>query len=248
MFIYREYWSYLYLSVSISAPDTTATVHHCARELRQIGDGLYWRYKLLEMLLKNYKTVANIKWADMTSKFSKRKFIFCKSGWYSKSKQKNLGLGFGAGAKMEALKWDVTLWRPGWRCSMRLSSHSESEMQKPQRRPHVWGAVDSRIQSHERLEEKSEKEVVWITYSVYTAVYVHMDVVLCKSVTICQMETWVNSWIYSRVANKMYILLTHSTILEWCVIQLMNVNSNVMVVACKEKKKLATLGKKQDWD
>lgn len=33
----------------------------CARELRQVGDKLYWRYKLLEMLLKNYEAVNQIK-------------------------------------------------------------------------------------------------------------------------------------------------------------------------------------------
>ncbi|XP_072227921.1 phorbol-12-myristate-13-acetate-induced protein 1 [Leuresthes tenuis] len=33
----------------------------CARELRQIGDELYWRYKMLEILIRNYKTVTQIK-------------------------------------------------------------------------------------------------------------------------------------------------------------------------------------------
>ncbi|XP_074474973.1 phorbol-12-myristate-13-acetate-induced protein 1 [Sebastes fasciatus] len=41
--------------------DLTATIDHCAHELRQVGDGLNWRYKLLEILIKNYKTVTKIK-------------------------------------------------------------------------------------------------------------------------------------------------------------------------------------------
>ncbi|XP_070845570.1 phorbol-12-myristate-13-acetate-induced protein 1 [Chaetodon trifascialis] len=41
--------------------DLTATVDHCAHELRQIGDRLYWRYKLLQILIQNYKTVTKIK-------------------------------------------------------------------------------------------------------------------------------------------------------------------------------------------
>lgn len=42
-----------------------------ARELRQFGDDLYWRYKLLEILVKNYKTVTIIKW-DVMSTYRKR--------------------------------------------------------------------------------------------------------------------------------------------------------------------------------
>uniref|UniRef100_A0A3B5RFA9 Phorbol-12-myristate-13-acetate-induced protein 1 n=1 Tax=Xiphophorus maculatus TaxID=8083 RepID=A0A3B5RFA9_XIPMA len=38
-----------------------AAAELCARELRQVGDKLYWRYKLLEMLLKNYETLNKIK-------------------------------------------------------------------------------------------------------------------------------------------------------------------------------------------
>ncbi|XP_040929197.1 phorbol-12-myristate-13-acetate-induced protein 1 [Betta splendens] len=37
--------------------DFTAAIDLCARELREIGDGVYWKYKLLEILIKNYKTV-----------------------------------------------------------------------------------------------------------------------------------------------------------------------------------------------
>ncbi|TWW66436.1 hypothetical protein D4764_20G0004680 [Takifugu flavidus] len=29
-----------------------------ARELRRLGDALYWRYKLVELLTKNYTAVA----------------------------------------------------------------------------------------------------------------------------------------------------------------------------------------------
>lgn len=41
--------------------DLTAAIELCARELRQAGDELYWRYKLLEILIKNYKTVSKIR-------------------------------------------------------------------------------------------------------------------------------------------------------------------------------------------
>ncbi|CAN9504533.1 unnamed protein product [Ophioblennius macclurei] len=41
--------------------DVTATVDFCAHELRKIGDELFWKYKLLEILIKNYKTVAKIR-------------------------------------------------------------------------------------------------------------------------------------------------------------------------------------------
>lgn len=41
--------------------DLAVTINHCAYELRQVGDGLHWRYKLLEILIKNYKTVTKIK-------------------------------------------------------------------------------------------------------------------------------------------------------------------------------------------
>lgn len=45
----------------LSPSDLTATVDYCAHELRQVGDSLYWRYKLLDILIKNYKTVTKIK-------------------------------------------------------------------------------------------------------------------------------------------------------------------------------------------
>ncbi|XP_037609345.1 phorbol-12-myristate-13-acetate-induced protein 1 [Sebastes umbrosus] len=41
--------------------DLSATIDHCAHELRRVGDELNWRYKLLEILIKNYKTVTKIK-------------------------------------------------------------------------------------------------------------------------------------------------------------------------------------------
>ncbi|XP_037835302.1 phorbol-12-myristate-13-acetate-induced protein 1 [Kryptolebias marmoratus] len=40
--------------------DFTAVVELCARELRLVGDQLYWRYKLLEILVNNYKTVYKV--------------------------------------------------------------------------------------------------------------------------------------------------------------------------------------------
>lgn len=48
-----------HLSLFLSS-DLAATV--VAHELRQIGDTLYWRYKLLEILIKNYETVSKIRW------------------------------------------------------------------------------------------------------------------------------------------------------------------------------------------
>lgn len=50
------------MTIKVENPDLPATVELCARELRQVGDKLYWRYKLLEILLKNYETVTKIKW------------------------------------------------------------------------------------------------------------------------------------------------------------------------------------------
>lgn len=47
-----------HLSLFLSS-DLAATV--VAHELRQIGDTLYWRYKLLEILIKNYETVSKIR-------------------------------------------------------------------------------------------------------------------------------------------------------------------------------------------
>ncbi|XP_067340924.1 phorbol-12-myristate-13-acetate-induced protein 1 [Channa argus] len=41
--------------------ELAAIVDLCAHELRQVGDEFYWRYKLLEILLKNYKTATEIK-------------------------------------------------------------------------------------------------------------------------------------------------------------------------------------------
>lgn len=53
-----------HMNGSFSTPppsDLSAAVVDVARELRQLGDTLYWRYKLLEILTKNYKTVTKIK-------------------------------------------------------------------------------------------------------------------------------------------------------------------------------------------
>ncbi|XP_037548366.1 phorbol-12-myristate-13-acetate-induced protein 1 [Nematolebias whitei] len=44
----------------MASQDFTAAVELCARELRQAGDQLYWSYKLLEILVNNYKTVYKI--------------------------------------------------------------------------------------------------------------------------------------------------------------------------------------------
>lgn len=38
-----------------------------ARELRQLGDALYWRHKLLELLIRNYKAAHGIKWGASRS-------------------------------------------------------------------------------------------------------------------------------------------------------------------------------------
>ncbi|KAI4799333.1 hypothetical protein KUCAC02_017003 [Chaenocephalus aceratus] len=45
----------------LTSADLAATIDTCAYELRQVGDGFYWRYKLLEILLKNYHNVTKIK-------------------------------------------------------------------------------------------------------------------------------------------------------------------------------------------
>lgn len=45
----------------LSSPEIPATAE-VARELRRLGDALYWRYKLVELLTKNYTAVAKVKW------------------------------------------------------------------------------------------------------------------------------------------------------------------------------------------
>ncbi|KAJ4933494.1 hypothetical protein JOQ06_030322 [Pogonophryne albipinna] len=47
--------------MDMTGHDLAATIDTCAYELRQVGDGFYWRYKLLEILLKNYHNVTKIK-------------------------------------------------------------------------------------------------------------------------------------------------------------------------------------------
>lgn len=44
----------------LSSPEIPATAE-VARELRRLGDALYWRYKLVEILTKNYTAVAKVK-------------------------------------------------------------------------------------------------------------------------------------------------------------------------------------------
>lgn len=43
------------------SPSDLADAVDLARELRQLGDTLYWTYKLLEILIQNYKTVTKFK-------------------------------------------------------------------------------------------------------------------------------------------------------------------------------------------
>lgn len=50
-----------YMDVNLLFSEHTATVKHCAHELRKVGDALDWRYKLLEILTKNYKNVIKVK-------------------------------------------------------------------------------------------------------------------------------------------------------------------------------------------
>lgn len=38
-----------------------SAVDLCARELRLVGDKLYWKHRLFELLIKNYKAVTKIK-------------------------------------------------------------------------------------------------------------------------------------------------------------------------------------------
>ncbi|KAL3041242.1 hypothetical protein OYC64_019443 [Pagothenia borchgrevinki] len=47
--------------MDMTSHDLAATIDTCAYELRRVGDGFYWRYKLLEILLKNYHNVTKIK-------------------------------------------------------------------------------------------------------------------------------------------------------------------------------------------
>ena len=46
--------------ISVLSSDHTAIVL-CAHELRKVGDILDWRYKLLEILTKNYQNVMKFK-------------------------------------------------------------------------------------------------------------------------------------------------------------------------------------------
>ncbi|KAL6096720.1 uncharacterized protein ACO6RY_05980 [Pungitius sinensis] len=38
-----------------------AMIDECAHELRHVGDALYWRYRLLEILIRNYGAMNAIK-------------------------------------------------------------------------------------------------------------------------------------------------------------------------------------------
>ncbi|KAI4792054.1 hypothetical protein KUCAC02_033637 [Chaenocephalus aceratus] len=46
--------------MDMTGHDLAATIDTCAYELRQVGDSFYWRYKLLEILLRNYHNVTKI--------------------------------------------------------------------------------------------------------------------------------------------------------------------------------------------
>lgn len=52
--VIQPVWRHLF---STEIPATTEV----ARELCRLGDALYWRYKLVEILTKNYTTVAKVK-------------------------------------------------------------------------------------------------------------------------------------------------------------------------------------------
>lgn len=55
MGVIRPVWRDLF------SPEISATAE-VARELCRLGDALYWRYKLVAILTKNYTTVAKVKW------------------------------------------------------------------------------------------------------------------------------------------------------------------------------------------
>lgn len=65
-----------------------------AQELRQIGDALYWRYKLLEILIRNYKATQKIKWDAVRSHKEESCLISC---------------------KVIAADWKGVLWTRRWR-------------------------------------------------------------------------------------------------------------------------------------
>lgn len=65
-----------------------------ARELRQIGDVLYWRYKLLEILIRNYKATHKIKWDAVWGHNEESCLIFC---------------------KVVAADWKGVMWTRRWR-------------------------------------------------------------------------------------------------------------------------------------
>lgn len=51
-----------------------------ARELCRLGDALYWRYKLVEILTKNYTTVAKVKWGPARAEWRSSCIKFKRSG------------------------------------------------------------------------------------------------------------------------------------------------------------------------
>lgn len=60
--VIRPVWRDLFFT------EIPATVE-VARELCRLGDALYWRYKLVEILTKNYTTVAKVKWGPTRAKW-----------------------------------------------------------------------------------------------------------------------------------------------------------------------------------
>lgn len=73
-----------------------------ARELCRLGDALYWRYKLVEILTKNYTTVAKVKWGAAGAEWRSSCVKF-KSG-LEDGKRRATG-----GKKMVDLVWETTL-------------------------------------------------------------------------------------------------------------------------------------------
>lgn len=60
------------MSASKATPTTPTTVDLCALMLRQTGDELYWRYKLLELLIKHYQSMNQCGWKFLAKRGMKK--------------------------------------------------------------------------------------------------------------------------------------------------------------------------------
>lgn len=136
-----------------------AAVVNCGKELRQVGDELYWRYRLLEILIRNYKNVTKVKW-DVMWKYKWRSWIFfSKPGIHSQSRRV-LDTDSPLVAKWWLSSWITLVRTPWWRCWMWTVSgldcchiHNWSSTEK---RPNMRDVFDLPVQTHGWLETKVE--------------------------------------------------------------------------------------------